>query len=124
MLLGCFFYKKAGSRFGYCRGFDLKQINFEALKRKELPYVFKGKLPPMEVDESCVLVNPSDTKDPLSMEESSPALTFDIGRPGWGWDPLPGLQCLLCAFLGSEIHCRQLVQCLLVKLEEANDTVV
>ncbi|CAE7646167.1 unnamed protein product [Symbiodinium sp. CCMP2592] len=51
-----------------------------ALKLKELPFSFKGPLPAREVDETNIPLDAAVMADPLSMNQSTHALTLDVGR--------------------------------------------
>ena len=57
----------------------------EAVRLKELPYVFTGGLPKEETDETRIPVNGTnqdELEDPLCDGESTKVLTLLIGRPG------------------------------------------
>ncbi|CAE7411251.1 unnamed protein product [Symbiodinium necroappetens] len=51
-----------------------------AVQLKELPFSFKGPLPDLAVDETNIPMNDEKSPDPLSTNQSTHALTLDVGR--------------------------------------------
>ncbi|CAE7873725.1 unnamed protein product [Symbiodinium necroappetens] len=65
---------------GYFLSLGRTPAILNALQLKELPWAFTGPLPAEEKDETRIPANEVIADDVLSANESSPALTLDIGR--------------------------------------------